>query len=87
MVETRFLLFVHRFIVPYFYLNEYMLKYGYKEEDSANLISVIGVFNTIGMIVLGWTGDQPWLNIPKTYAICLVCKLFFIHRRTSNIIL
>ncbi|XP_037035817.1 monocarboxylate transporter 14 [Bradysia coprophila] len=60
------------FIVPYFYLPEYMLKYGYTEEDAANLISVIGVFNTIGMIFLGWTGDQPWLNIPKTYAVCLV---------------
>lgn len=51
-----------------------MLKFDYTEEQSANLISVIGVFNTIGMIFLGWTGDQPWLNIPKTYAICLVCK-------------
>ncbi len=49
-----------------------MLKFGYTEEQAANLISVIGVFNTFGMIFLGWTGDQPWLNIPKTYAICLV---------------
>ncbi|KAJ6644018.1 Monocarboxylate transporter 12 [Pseudolycoriella hygida] len=64
------------FIVPYFYLPEYMLKYGYTEEQSANVIAVTGVFNTIGMIFLGWTGDQPWLNIPKTYACCLtLCGL------------
>lgn len=68
---STLLLFIW-FIVPYFYLPEYMLKFGYTEEDAANLISVIGVFNTIGMIFLGWTGDRPWLNIPKTYAICLV---------------
>lgn len=66
----------HRFIVPYFYLPEYMVSFGYKEEDAAEIISVIGIFNTIGMIVLGWIGDKPWLNIPKTYAVCLVCKYF-----------
>lgn len=51
-----------------------MLKYGYKEEDSAILISVIGIFNTIGMIVLGYAGDQPQVNVTRTYAVCLVCK-------------
>lgn len=76
MVDIGLFILFHRFIVPYFYLPEYMLKYHYTEEESANLISVIGVFNTIGMIFLGWTGDRPWLNIPKTYAICLVCKYF-----------
>lgn len=35
-----------------------MLKFGYKEEDSAMLISVIGIFNTIGMIGFGWIGDR-----------------------------
>lgn len=58
--------------MPYFYLPGYMLKHKYTEEDSSEIISAIGVFNTIGMIILGWTGDQPWLNIHKTYAVCLV---------------
>lgn len=51
-----------------------MLKFGYKEEDSAILISVIGIFNTIGMVVLGWVGDQPWANVTRVYGHCLVGK-------------
>lgn len=53
-----------------------MLSHGYSEEASASLISVIGVAQTFGMISLGYIGDQPWLNVPKTYAICLLCKYF-----------
>lgn len=44
----------------------------YSEDDSAFVISVIGVSQTVGMIGLGFIGDQPWLNVPKTYACCLV---------------
>uniref|UniRef100_A0A336LZ15 CSON008114 protein n=1 Tax=Culicoides sonorensis TaxID=179676 RepID=A0A336LZ15_CULSO len=54
------------FIIPYFYITEHMLKFGYKEEDSAMLISIIGAFNTIGMVVLGYAGDQPQVNVTKT---------------------
>lgn len=62
------------FIVPYFYLPEHMLSKGYVEDDSAFVISVIGVSQTVGMISLGYIGDKPWLNVPKTYACCLVGK-------------
>lgn len=61
-----------------------MLTFHYTAEQSATLISVIGVFNTIGMIFLGWTGDQPWLNIPKTYAICLVCMYTLSNSRNYS---
>lgn len=67
---STLLLFIW-FIVPYFYLPEHMLQHDYAEADSAFIISLIGVFNTIGMIGLGYIGDQPWLNVPKTYACCL----------------
>ncbi|XP_020292517.1 monocarboxylate transporter 14-like isoform X2 [Pseudomyrmex gracilis] len=60
------------FIVPYFYLAEHLTRNGYSEADAANLLSIIGITNTIGMIVLGWAGDQPWMNVDKTYAWCLV---------------
>ncbi|KAI4503941.1 hypothetical protein M0802_001344 [Mischocyttarus mexicanus] len=59
------------FIVPYFYLVEHLTRNGYSESDGANLISIIGITNTIGMIGLGWAGDQPWMNVSKTYACCL----------------
>lgn len=68
---STLLLFIW-FIVPYFYITDHLLKFNYKEEDGANLISVIGIFNTIGMIILGYIGDKPWVDVSKTYAVCLV---------------
>ncbi|XP_031781947.1 uncharacterized protein LOC100123194 isoform X2 [Nasonia vitripennis] len=60
------------FIVPYFYLAEHLSRQGYQESQSANLLSYIGITNTIGMIALGWAGDQPWMNVTKTYTCCLI---------------
>ncbi|XP_058066249.1 uncharacterized protein LOC131215870 [Anopheles bellator] len=69
---STLLLFVW-YIIPYFYIPEYVLQNNYSEEDAANLISMIGIFNTIGMVGLGWLGDQPWVNVCKAYAVCLAC--------------
>ncbi|XP_011301358.1 uncharacterized protein [Fopius arisanus] len=60
------------FIVPYFYLAEHLTRNGYSEADGARLLSIIGITNTIGMIGLGWAGDQPWMNVSKTYTFCLI---------------
>lgn len=38
------------FIVPYFYLAEHLTRNGYSESDGANLLSIIGITNTIGMV-------------------------------------
>ncbi|XP_047996307.1 uncharacterized protein LOC125234149 [Leguminivora glycinivorella] len=58
------------FIVPYFFLKSYMTESGI--EGGAMMISIIGVASSIGIVVLGWAGDQPWINVTKTYAICLI---------------
>ncbi|KAL1453127.1 hypothetical protein WDU94_007299 [Cyamophila willieti] len=60
------------FIVPYFYLGDYVVIRGMSDTQASSLLSCIGVLNTIGMVVLGWAGDQPWMNVTKTYAACLV---------------
>ncbi|XP_065074519.1 uncharacterized protein chk isoform X2 [Ochlerotatus camptorhynchus] len=70
MMSSTLLLFIW-YIIPYFYIPDYMLMYGFTEQDSANMISIIGITNTVGMIVLGWLGDQPWINVTKTYMICM----------------
>nr|XP_040224398.2 uncharacterized protein LOC120950448 [Anopheles coluzzii]XP_040224400.2 uncharacterized protein LOC120950448 [Anopheles coluzzii]XP_040224401.2 uncharacterized protein LOC120950448 [Anopheles coluzzii]XP_040224402.2 uncharacterized protein LOC120950448 [Anopheles coluzzii]XP_049462813.1 uncharacterized protein LOC120950448 [Anopheles coluzzii] len=67
---STLLLFVW-YIIPYFYIPEYVLNYKYSEQDGANLISLIGITNTIGMVGLGWLGDQPWVDVGKTYGVCL----------------
>lgn len=28
--------------------------------------------NDLFQIGLGWAGDQPWMNVIKTYAVCLI---------------
>lgn len=39
------------FIVPYFYLAEHLTRNSYTESDAANLLSIIGITNTIGMVL------------------------------------
>lgn len=39
------------FIVPYFYLAEHLTRNGYSENDGAQLLSIIGITNTIGMVI------------------------------------
>ncbi|CAH1100778.1 unnamed protein product [Psylliodes chrysocephalus] len=58
------------FVVPYFYLAEHMTRNNYTDSQASLAISVIGITNTIGMVILGIVGDK--LNIAKTYAICLI---------------
>ncbi|XP_037945334.1 uncharacterized protein LOC119677850 [Teleopsis dalmanni] len=60
------------FIIPYLYLPEYMRNYGYEPADSAQLISVIGIAQTIGMIGLGYIGDSSWMNVNICYSICML---------------
>lgn len=60
------------FIVPYYYLPEHMLSMGYSESEVSSILSLIGITSTIGMVFLGWAGDQPWMNVIKTYAVCLI---------------
>ncbi|XP_034249176.1 monocarboxylate transporter 4-like [Thrips palmi] len=60
------------FIVPYFYLADHLMQNGYTESQASVLLGVIGVANTCGMLGLGFVGDNPRLNVTKTYALCLV---------------
>ncbi|XP_063894889.1 monocarboxylate transporter 14 [Helicoverpa armigera] len=58
------------FIVPYFFLNSYMNEMNV--EGGPMMIAIIGVASSIGIVALGWAGDQPWVNVTKTYAVCLI---------------
>lgn len=84
----------YRFMIPYLYLPEYMKIHGYEATDSAHIISVIGIAQTIGMIGLGYVGDRSWMNVNICYSACMVgecamkiryCKyregalIFFLH--------
>ncbi|CAH0587868.1 unnamed protein product [Chrysodeixis includens] len=58
------------FIVPYFFLTSYMNEL--KIEGGPLMTAIIGVASSIGIVALGWAGDQPWVNVTKTYAVCLI---------------
>ncbi|XP_013140344.1 PREDICTED: monocarboxylate transporter 14-like [Papilio polytes] len=58
------------FIVPYFFLKSYMTSRSM--DGGAEMISIIGIASSIGIVALGWAGDQPWINVTKTYAVCLI---------------
>nr|XP_014092296.1 uncharacterized protein LOC106618876 isoform X1 [Bactrocera oleae] len=60
------------FMIPYLYLPEYMKIHGYEATDSAHIISVIGIAQTIGMIGLGYVGDRSWMNVNICYSACMV---------------
>ncbi|XP_039953109.1 uncharacterized protein LOC126756311 [Bactrocera neohumeralis] len=60
------------FIIPYLYLPEHMKLHGYETADSAQMISAIGIAQTIGMIGLGYVGDRSWMNVNVCYSACMV---------------
>ncbi len=42
------------------------------DQDYSFLISMIGITNTIGEVIVGWAGDREWINRNLLYAICMV---------------
>ncbi|XP_013146883.1 PREDICTED: monocarboxylate transporter 14-like [Papilio polytes] len=60
------------FIVPYFYIANFMTMNGFSETQGSLMLSIFGVATIIGIVGLGWMGDLPWVNVTKTYALCLI---------------
>lgn len=58
--------------VMYVYLVDYTEKdLGYTSHDATFLISIIGILNTFGEVIIGWLGDQKWNSINILYAVCM----------------
>lgn len=81
--DIHFLLFaVSNFLlytwydVPYVYLTDNATEMGFSPSQSSMLISIIGIVNMVGEIVLGWMGDRKSVNANFTYAVCMgLCGL------------
>ena len=50
MMSLSTILLFTWFIVPYFYLADFVKDLGYTPADASTLLSVIGITNTIGMV-------------------------------------
>ncbi|XP_063240304.1 monocarboxylate transporter 12-like [Bacillus rossius redtenbacheri] len=76
--DPQFLLFsVSNFLlyswyhVPYVFLTDRAISLGVGSVDAAYLISYLGVLNMAGEVILGWAGDQAWLDAGLVYAACM----------------
>lgn len=58
--------------VPYVYLADNAIEIGYTETDASILISMIGIVNMFGEIILGWFGDRKFVTAGMIYAICML---------------
>ncbi|CAL4080104.1 unnamed protein product [Meganyctiphanes norvegica] len=56
----------------YMYLLDYAMEVGVPADDAANLISAIGILNCIGMIAMGYVGDQPWSSPMLIYNVSMI---------------
>lgn len=56
---------------------------GIDEVDASYLLSVVGIANTLGRIILGYISDRSWINRLYLYntslAICGICKHYIQH--------
>jgi MCP family monocarboxylic acid transporter-like MFS transporter 14 len=68
------------FNVPYVYTVDRAEMLGVDKERASFLLSVIGMANTIGRIVLGYLSDKGWVNRLWLYnfalAVCGLCELY-----------
>ncbi|CAG4975848.1 unnamed protein product [Colias eurytheme] len=68
---SNFLLYMW-YDVPYVYIADNGLSMGFNESQSSMLISIIGILNMFGEILLGWVGDWECVNPSLVYAGCMV---------------
>ncbi|KAH0809612.1 hypothetical protein GEV33_013180 [Tenebrio molitor] len=59
------------FNVPYVYIVPKAKSMGLTSDEASMLLSVIGIANTFGRIVLGYFSDKPWVNRLMVYNWCL----------------
>ncbi|KAJ8728434.1 hypothetical protein PYW08_016819 [Mythimna loreyi] len=68
---SNFLLYMW-YDVPYVYIADNGMSMGFNESQSSMLISIIGIVNMFGEILLGWVGDFSCVNASIVYAGCMV---------------
>lgn len=59
------------FNIPYVYIVAQAKSRNISQEDGSYLLSVIGIANTVGRVVLGYVSDKTWINRLFVYNISL----------------
>ncbi|XP_037093660.1 monocarboxylate transporter 12-like [Pollicipes pollicipes] len=58
--------------VPYVYLADHAISGGATDEEASVLISVIGISNVVGVLLIGYVGDRPWASSTALYVACML---------------
>lgn len=71
------------FNIPYVYIVSKAKEAGLTDQQGSMLLSIIGIGNTLGRIVLGFVSDKPWVNRLMVYnwclTICGICKYLILR--------
>ena len=71
--KLRNLSFFYRYDVMYVYLYNYAeMDLKFRSSDATFLLSIIGILNTFGEVIIGWLGDQSWMNLNILYAFSMI---------------
>ena len=60
------------FFIPFTYLPDLAEDYGMTSQQSALLISIIGILNTVSRVLVGWVADRPWADALLLNSVALV---------------
>jgi len=79
-MDWPYLIFaLSNFILYAWYDVMYVYLYNYAEtdlkinpRDATKFLSVIGIFNTLGELIIGWLGDRPNVNLNLLYSVCMI---------------
>ena len=68
------------FVVPYIFLPNRGIHFGFSKSESSWLISMVGISNTIGRVVFGYIADMKCVNRLMLYntvlVVCGICSVF-----------
>ncbi|GIY46857.1 monocarboxylate transporter 9 [Caerostris extrusa] len=54
--------------IPYVYVPDHAITTGTDLESASLLVSVLGVLNCLGVVIVGYVGDKPWLDPSLLYS-------------------
>ncbi|GFY71356.1 monocarboxylate transporter 14 [Trichonephila inaurata madagascariensis] len=54
--------------VPYVYIPDLAISSGTDKESASLLISILGVLNCLGVVIVGYIGDKPWIDSSLLYS-------------------
>lgn len=57
---------------PYVYIPDSAITLGMDKERASFLISFIGILNTLGVVIVGYLGDKPWMEPSLLYSFLTV---------------